>query len=176
MATSRETPNNSFKPNLLRSTKAMAGKACHGFGSTTQVGLTQALGVHGEIMSNSDKEKLIDRYLVAYNSFDISGMLALLSSDVRFENYSGGQLTDATNGIDEFTELAEKSKSLFSEREQRITKLTFNTDSAIADIAYRGKLAADIPDGPAAGTVLDLQGQSEFSFKDGQISKIVDRS
>jgi len=35
--------NNSFKPNLLRSTKAMAEKACHGFGSTTQVGLTQAL-------------------------------------------------------------------------------------------------------------------------------------
>src|SRR5690606_38663004 len=39
------TPNNSFKPNLLRSTKAMAEKACHGFGSTTQVGLTQALGL-----------------------------------------------------------------------------------------------------------------------------------
>src|SRR3546814_3263941 len=37
-------PNNSFKPNLLRYTKAMAEKACHGFGSTTQVGLTQALG------------------------------------------------------------------------------------------------------------------------------------
>ena len=33
----------SFKPNLLRSTKAMAERACHGFGSTTQVGLTQAL-------------------------------------------------------------------------------------------------------------------------------------
>jgi hypothetical protein len=38
-------PNNSFKPNLLRSTKAMAEKACHGFGSTTQVGLTQALAL-----------------------------------------------------------------------------------------------------------------------------------
>lgn len=38
-------PNNSFKPNnLLRYTKAMAERACHGFGSTTQVGLTQALG------------------------------------------------------------------------------------------------------------------------------------
>ncbi|MCA4129741.1 hypothetical protein RMR41_31600, partial [Pseudomonas aeruginosa] len=33
-----------FKPNLLRYTKAMAERACHGFGSTTQVGLTQALG------------------------------------------------------------------------------------------------------------------------------------
>ena len=38
------TPNNSFKPNLLRYAKAMAEKACHGFGSTTQVGLIQALG------------------------------------------------------------------------------------------------------------------------------------
>src|SRR3546814_10277143 len=36
-------PNNSFKPNLLRYTKAMAEKDCHGFGSTTQVGLTQAI-------------------------------------------------------------------------------------------------------------------------------------
>ena len=36
--------NNSFKPNLLRYTKAMAEEACHVFGSTTQVGLTQALG------------------------------------------------------------------------------------------------------------------------------------
>lgn len=127
-------------------------------------------------MSNSDKEKLIDRYLVAYNSFDIGGMLALLSPDVRFENYSGGQLTGATNGIEEFKKLAEKSQSLFSDREQRITRLNHNQDFAIADISYRGKIAADIPNGPPAGTVLDLQGQSEFYFKAGQISKIVDRS
>lgn len=127
-------------------------------------------------MTNSEKEQLINRYVVAYNSFDIDGMLKLLSSDIRFENYSGGQLTDTTNGKDEFRELADKSKSLFSEREQRITKLTINQDSAIADIAYRGTLAVDIPDGPSAGTVLDLQGQSEFSFTAGKISKIVDRS
>jgi len=127
-------------------------------------------------MSNSNNKELIDRYLAAYNSFDIDGMLALLSPDVRFENYSNGQLTEATSGIDEFRELAEKSKSLFSEREQRITKLTLSQDSAIADIAYRGQLATDIPGGPSAGTVLDLKGQSEFSFKGGQISKIVDRS
>src|SRR5690606_26205574 len=36
-------PNNSFKPNLLRYTNNMAGKACHVVGSATQVGLTQAL-------------------------------------------------------------------------------------------------------------------------------------
>ncbi len=37
-------PNNSFNPNPLRSTNNMADKACHVVGSTTQVGLTQALG------------------------------------------------------------------------------------------------------------------------------------
>jgi len=37
-------PNNSFNPNPLRSTNNMAGRACHVVGSTTQVGLTQALG------------------------------------------------------------------------------------------------------------------------------------
>lgn len=127
-------------------------------------------------MNFSDNKELVDRYLVAYNSFDIEGMLALLSTDVRFENFSKGQLSNATIGLDEFRELAEKSKSLFSEREQRITKLTLSPDSAVADISYRGQLAVDIPGGPLAGTVLELQGQSEFSFKDGQISKIVDRS
>lgn len=127
-------------------------------------------------MRNTDNQNLIERYLVAYNSFDIGGMLALLSMDVCFENYSGGELTTITSGIDEFRQLAEKSKSMFSEREQRVTKLIFDEDSVIVDIAYRGRLAADIPDGPSAGTVLELQGQSEFSFKDGLISKIVDRS
>ena len=127
-------------------------------------------------MSNPIMKDLIDRYLVAYNSFDVDGMLLLLSQDVRFENYSGDQLTAATNGIDEFKQLAEQSKSLFSEREQRITSLELSRDSAVATIAYRGKLAADIPNGPPAGTILDLQGKSEFSFGNGQITKIVDRS
>lgn len=127
-------------------------------------------------MSNPIMKDLIDRYLAAYNSFDVDGMLSLLSQNVRFENYSGGQLTATTNGIDEFKQLAEQSKSLFSEREQRITSLEFRGDYAIATIAYRGKLAADIPNGPTAGTILDLQGKSEFSFSNGQITKIVDRS
>ena len=36
--------NNSFKPNLLRYSFGVAEKACHTKASTTQVGLTQALG------------------------------------------------------------------------------------------------------------------------------------
>lgn len=127
-------------------------------------------------MRESELKELIDSYINAYNTFDIDGMLALLALDVRFENYSGDQLTASAHGVDEFRHLAEISKSLFAEREQRVTSLQVDQDSAVADIAYRGRFAADIPGGPAAGTVLELQGKSEFSFQNGRITKIIDRS
>jgi ketosteroid isomerase-like protein len=97
---------------------------------------------------------LIDQCIAAYNNFDIEGMLAVLSPDFQFENYSGGHLTVSTSNKDEFRQLAEKSASLFSEREQRVTSLQCTENSATADIAYRSRLAADIPGGPVAGTVL----------------------
>jgi ketosteroid isomerase-like protein len=127
-------------------------------------------------MTNSDQVALINRYLAAYNAFDVDGMLEVLSPEVRFENYSADQLTAATSGIEEFRRLAEQSKAMFSEREQRITALEPSEGLIVASIAYRARLSADIPNGPRAGTVLDLHGKSEFSFKDGQIAKIVDRS
>lgn len=131
---------------------------------------------NGAHMKDSDHLELINRYLTAYNAFDVDGMLALLAPAVRFENYSGDNLTAAATGIGEFRQLAEQAKALFAQREQRITAIESRDDVLIAGIAYRGCLAADIPDGPRAGTVLDLSGCSEFSFEDGLIGKIVDRS
>jgi hypothetical protein len=48
----RGVPNDSFKPNLLRYSFGVAGKACHTKASTTQVGLTQALGAYGRCIAN----------------------------------------------------------------------------------------------------------------------------
>ncbi len=127
-------------------------------------------------MDTDRMKDLVDRYLAGYNAFDIDGMLALLSPDVRFENHSGGQLTAAATGMDEFRELAGQSRQLFLEREQRILDISFGQDSAVATIAWRGRLAVDIPEGPPAGPVLELQGTSEFSFANGRISRLVDRS
>ncbi len=127
-------------------------------------------------MDSSRHRELIETYIAAYNAFDIDGMVAVLSPQVRFENYSGDQLTASTSGIDEFRQLAEQSKSLFSEREQRITSLQISDESATVSIAYCGRLAEDLPDGPSAGNTIELNGTSEFSFSDGRITKIIDRS
>lgn len=127
-------------------------------------------------MTESQQGKTIDVYIRAYNAFDIDGMIALLSPEIRFENYSGGELTASADGINEFRRLAETAKSMFSEREQRMTSLKFDGDEAFAEIDYRGRLAADIPGGPAPGALLELKGTTEFTFRDGRIARIVDRS
>lgn len=127
-------------------------------------------------MDESTKRNLIERYIAAYNHFDIEGMLDVLAPDVEFENYTGGELTTSASGIEEFRLLAQQAKGLFSERLQRVTSLTFTQDGATAEIDYHGRLAQDIPGGPKAGSLIELNGVSEFTFGSEQISKIVDRS
>lgn len=127
-------------------------------------------------MLENEQTQRIHDYIAAYNAFDVDGMLACLSPDVRFENWSGGQLTAEASGIDAFRQLANQAKGMFSEREQRVKALRQGRGSIIADIAYRGRLAVDIPDGPRAGTVLDLNGESEFAFDGDSICKLIDRS
>lgn len=122
------------------------------------------------------QKDLINRYLAAYNAFDIEAMLAQLDPAVRFENFSGGQLSAETTGIEAFRALAEQSKGMFSEREQKVTALALDGETVVADIAWRGRLAADVPDGPPAGTLVEMKGRSEFSFGAGGITRIVDRS
>lgn len=121
-------------------------------------------------------EELIQTYIDAYNRFDVDSMCALLSSDVRFEHHANGVIGAQASGLREFRLLAETGAALFAEREQRITALRLDGNRANVDIAFQGKLAADIPGGPPAGTVLTFDGSSEFTFDQGCISKIVDRA
>ena len=127
-------------------------------------------------MPDARQKELIDRYLAAYNAFDIEAMLAQFDPAIRFENFSDGRLTAESSGIDAFRRLAEQSKSLFSEREQRVISLAQEGELLVAEIAWRGRLAADVPGGPAAGTLLEMRGRSEFAFGAAGIVKIVDRS
>ena len=127
-------------------------------------------------MQANKQAQVIQEYITANNAFDVDGMLKLVSPEVHFENWSGAQRTNEASGIDAFSQLAHQAKAMFSAREQRITSFKHHPDSVVVSIAYRGQLAVDIPDGPRAGTVLDLNGESEFTFTDCLISKIVDRS
>ena len=127
-------------------------------------------------MDNANRKTVIEHYLAAYNNFDIEGMLAVLTPGVRFENASGDAVNAEASGIDAFRSLAEQGRQMFTARQQRLTSLEFDGDTAYAGIAWRGTFAVDVPDGPHAGTTLELQGRTEFTFEGDRIAKLVDRS
>jgi len=158
-----------------RSRALMADPSLFDFASWCERGFA-AEGAAPLPMSPDDQRALVDRYLAAYNAFDVDGMVALLHPEIVFENVAGGEVTHTTEGVDAFRALAEASKGFFSSRRQTVTAFTADGATALADIAYEGVLAADLPNGMTAGETLALTGHSTFVFCDGLFYRITDAS
>ncbi|MEL6836505.1 MAG: nuclear transport factor 2 family protein [Bacteroidota bacterium] len=128
-------------------------------------------------MTKAEQRAIIEKYVEAYNRFDISGMLRDLHEEVVFQNISGGEVNLKTEGKTAFREQAEAAKHYFSERRQTITNWEYvSPDLVRIGIAYRGVLAVDLPNGMKAGELLELTGSSVFQFRRQQIIGIVDES
>ncbi|MEP7185438.1 MAG: nuclear transport factor 2 family protein [Rhodanobacter sp.] len=127
-------------------------------------------------MEEHEKRQLIEQYIAAYNRRDVDGMMALLTPDVQFKNISAGQINASARGMVEFRELAQHGEVFFSDRAQSLLALKLSSSSAVATIDYRSVLAVDMPEGPKAGSVIKLSGESEFWFENGRISHLIDRS
>jgi hypothetical protein len=67
-------------------------------------------------MASSRQKEIIDGYVAAYNSFDVEALLQFVHRDVVFKNIAGVVVNATATGFDEFREMAEQSKSLFSAR------------------------------------------------------------
>lgn len=126
------------------------------------------------MISNQEKQKIVEEYVNAYNNFDIEGMLKNLHENVVFRNISNGIVDLMTIGIDEFERQAEEAKLMFSARSQKITETEFEKDKVEVGIDYKGTLAIDLPNGLTAGNEFQLSGKSVFRFSDGKIIEIED--
>ncbi|MEM1284323.1 MAG: nuclear transport factor 2 family protein [Pseudomonadota bacterium] len=118
----------------------------------------------------------MEAYIAAYNAMDVDGMIAMLTDDVVFKNYSGSDLTAEADGKAAFEELARIGVSVFRERKQTVVKAITKEDTTVAKIQYKAVVAVDLPNGWKAGEVLDFRGTSEFQLRDGKISHITDQS
>ncbi|WP_028996803.1 nuclear transport factor 2 family protein [Azohydromonas australica] len=127
-------------------------------------------------MSPAEIRALVDHYIDAYNRKNVDDMLRDVHPQVEFKNISAGVLNESTTGVAELKALAQQSLSLFSERHQEITSFEIQDSVAVATIAFRAVVAADLPNGLKKGMVLELSGRSEFEFSNGSISKITDIS
>ena len=127
-------------------------------------------------MTADPHRALVERYLAAYNAFDVDGMLALLHPDVTFENVSGGAVTASAHGREEFRALAEHAATLFTSRRQAIREYVATPSGARVESDYEGVLAADLGPELRAGATLRLAGRSAFEMRDGLIVRLVDES
>jgi ketosteroid isomerase-like protein len=118
----------------------------------------------------------VEVYINAYNAMDVEGMLACLTDDVVFKNYSGDQLTAEASDKAGFEELARMGVNAFKERKQTIKKAFTMGDTTVLTIQYDAVVAQDLPNGWKAGQKLDFRGASEFRLRDGKIIRITDQS
>lgn len=127
-------------------------------------------------MDSAGKRTIVERFIAAYNAFDIEGMAALIAPSVAFKNVAGGRVNVETSGIEEFKALAKNSAGFFSVREQRITSFREEGERAFTEIIFTATTACDFPNGPSKGSEISVSGRSEYVFRDGLIAGITDIS
>jgi len=103
-------------------------------------------------------------------------MMTTIHQHVEFKNVSGGEVNAVASGAQEFRELAEQSKELFSSRNQTVKAFESHEDRAVVEVEYEAVLAVDLPNGMKAGETLRLGGHSEYVFRDGRIYRLADYS
>ena len=74
-------------------------------------------------MNNLEKSSLINKYIEAYNEFNIEKILSLFSDNIHFQNISNGNVNAELKNRDEFSQFSTQSKSLFSWRKQKIKEI-----------------------------------------------------
>ena len=127
-------------------------------------------------MDATQAKLLVEKYIEAYNRFDVAAMLACLQPDVQFEHSTNGDVTVRLASKEAFESQAIRAAAWFSERTQRITAFRWLNEQAEADIDYCAITATDLPNGVKAGAMLRFSGYSRFSFREELIAFIQDFS
>ena len=127
-------------------------------------------------MSPDEMRALIVRYIDAYNRMDVAAMLAAVHPEVEFESIANGETTVATRGAEALRALALQSMLMVSERRQAPTSFAFTADGATVGIHFTATLSADLPSGMRKSDRMELDGRTEFRFRDGRIDRIADIS
>lgn len=121
-------------------------------------------------------KQIIDEYVMAYNQFDVDGMIRNIHKDIEFRNTSNGEVNVQLKGKYTLKKQAEQSADLFEKREMKIIEQKIKDGVVENKIEFYGVFAIDIPDGPQTGETVKIEGKSIFKFKEGKIILIEDIS
>jgi len=125
-------------------------------------------------MDEKGMKEIVDKYIRAYNDFDVEEMIKHIHDNVEFKNIAQGQVNLSIQGKENLKTQAEKAVNLFKKREMKIIQQKIEGNQLENKIEFTGVLAMDIPDGPTAGETIKIEGKSIFKFEDDKIILIED--
>ena len=128
-------PNNSFKPNPLRSGNGVAEKACHAVACTTQVGLTQVLGGMDKFTVNPTKVPRELRHLIPLAKYfgipdDLEREMTVNSASSEMLQQLRTAVIEHDNFLDDWLAGPEASGPNFSDEYIVFTAMRMAADSA----------------------------------------------
>jgi hypothetical protein len=127
-------------------------------------------------MNETQRERIIQDYIDAYNHFDIEKMIANLNEAIQFKNIANSVTNMTLTGLDLFKEQAENAKHLFSKRTQAVGSFIHRDNETEIDVSFHAILATDLPNGLKQGDKLNIQGRSIFRFAGDRIIELTDIS
>ena len=129
-------------------------------------------------MAHPDLPDVINRYLDAYETKDVSMLIDCLDEHVYFENVSNHAGQMSMEGRERFREVAEHSAGAFSARRQEVRDVIADQDNGryAIELLFHGTLAVDMGDDMKAGTEIHLRGVSLMSVVGDKITRILDLS
>lgn len=125
-------------------------------------------------MISTKQREIVEKYIEAFNAYDVEAMLQFVHPDVVYKNVVGEDTNAIITGIDEFRIVSERVKSYYSARREQITGLESVGDITTVDIAFEAVLAVDSPNGRKAGDIDKGTGRSVYEFLDGKIYRMTD--
>jgi len=100
---------------------------------------------------------------------DLSVFDEVLSRNVRLHDAYSGDI----DGIDDFKKREKAYLHAFPDKEVTIETLMTAEDSVIVFWRARGTHQGDLPNLPATGNPIDIEGISIFQFSNGQVTRIL---
>ena len=115
---------------------------------------------------------IVQKYITAYNNFDIEGMMSYMHTDCIFESKTNGKLTFSTKGKHSYRLICAAAKNNYIFRKQIIEGFRTIGESVEVDLYFKASLALDIPELGKKGEQIAFETKSIFEFKNGLIYKL----
>ncbi|MFK7792121.1 MAG: hypothetical protein AB8B88_05545 [Devosiaceae bacterium] len=115
-------------------------------------------------------------FIEAYNTNNISGMLADVTDDVMFRHYcDAGVLFKAGDKVG-FEAALNEDASAFKQRTHAVKTSMTMLGSTVLTTQFEAVVAQDLSNGWKAGTEIKLPSAAEFQFRDERIANITFRT